>query len=160
MIRTANQNDLPMINDIYNEAVLTTIATFDTIPKTIEERKNWYVSRSSKHSVIVCELENQVVGWASLNVWSDRTAYNGTVENSVYILEKYRGKGYGTLLLGKLIELGKENNFHTIISRITDGNQPSIKLHERFGFEYIGNMKEVGYKFDRWIDVTMMQKML
>lgn len=158
VIRSATFCDLPAINDIYNEAVAKTIATFDTEPKSLEDRQKWFTSRLPKHEVIVLEVEGEVRGWASLNQYSDRQAYHGTVENSIYIFEKYWGLRYGTMLLESLLQKGRENGFHTVLSRISNGNVASIKLHEKYGFETIGTMKEVGYKFGNYIDVTMMQK--
>ena len=161
IVRHATESDLVAINDIYNDAVVNTIASFDTEPKSIEFRQSWFQTRKrDKHVVIVCEVNNEVRGWASLNQWSDRAAYDGTVENSVYIDSQHHGKGYGSMLMNKLVEIAKELNLHTILSRIADGNQISIKLHEKYGFSVVGITKEVGFKFNRYIDVVMMQLML
>ena len=160
IVRIATEADMPAVNDIYNEAVLHTIATMDTIPKTLQERIDWFQNRSSKHSVLVLEVDSEVRGWASLNAHSDRIAYSGTVDNSVYIFQKYYGLGYGTLLVAELMRLAEINGFHVIIAKIADGNQASIKLHEKFGFSKVGVMNEVGWKFDRWVDVWILQKKL
>jgi phosphinothricin acetyltransferase len=160
LIRKAGLSDLNDITEIYNEAILTTTSTFDTEPKTLEERKHWLESHDSLHPILVCEFENDIAGWASLSKWSDRSAYHKTVENSVYIKEKYRGHGFGTLLLQKILNNAKENGFHTVIARIADNNPASIRLHESAGFEKIGVMKEVGEKFNRLVDVMIMQKIL
>lgn len=158
-IRIAQEKDLPVLTEIYNEAILKTAATFDTEIKTIEQRRDWFVSHH-KLPIWVCERDGKVIGWASLSAWSDRCAYSGTIENSVYIFEKFQGQGAGKLLMDQLILFARENKFKTIIARISDGNLPSIHLHRRYGFESIGVMKSVGFKFDRWIDVHMMQLML
>jgi phosphinothricin acetyltransferase len=161
IIRHATEHDLIAINGIYNEAVVNTIASFDIEEKSIEFRQNWYNNRmKDRHVVIVCEVDKEIRGWASLNQWSDRAAYNGTVENSVYIYSKYHGRGYGSMLMKRLVEMAREIGFHTILSRIADGNQISIKLHEKYGFNIVGVTKEVGFKFDRYIDVVMMQLLL
>lgn len=109
IVRCATEADMPAINDIYNEAVLKTIATMDTVPKTLSERLDWFHKRSPKHVVLVVEVDTEVCGWASLNAHSDRVAYAGTVDNSVYIKEKYYGRGYGTLLMDKLVQIAQEN---------------------------------------------------
>ena len=158
IIRPAKPDDLSAITDIYNEAILTTDATFDTETKTIENQKEWFESHNSRNPIMVSELDDQIIGWASLSKWSDRCAYSDTAEISVYIKDGYRGKGIGRQLIEKIIQAGKEVGLHTIISRITAGNDESIYLHEEFGFEHIGVMKEVGYKSGRLLDVVMMQK--
>lgn len=160
-IRVATEADLIAINAIYNEAVLQTIATMDTIPKTIEERMDWFnKNRLPIHTILIVEADAEVRGWASLNAHSDRIAYSRTVDNSIYIYQKYQGLGYGTLLMTELMRLAKENNFHNVIAKIADGNVASVKLHEKFGFIKVGVMTEVGWKFDRWIDVWILQKVI
>jgi phosphinothricin acetyltransferase len=158
LIRPALHKDLEAITNIYNEAILTTDATFDTEIKTIESQKEWFDSHDSRNPIIVAEYENNVIGWASLSKWSDRCAYSDTAEISVYVKDGYRGQGTGRQLIGKIIQAGEEAGLHTIISRIVTGNNESIHLHEVFGFEHIGVMKEVGIKFGRLLDVVLMQK--
>lgn len=157
MIRIATERDLPELTEIYNEAIEKTVATFDTEKKTIDQRKEWLLHHSSKHPVWVYEKDGNVVAWSCLSEWSDRCAYSGTVENSVYVLEKFQGQGIGKKLMRTLVAFAREQEFKTILARISDGNEASIRLHKNFGFETIGVMKQVGYKFDRWIDVLMMQ---
>ncbi len=158
IIRPAKPDDLTAITDIYNEAILTTDATFDTEPKTVESQKEWFEHHDSRNPILVAESDNQVNGWASLSQWSDRCAYSDTAEISVYVKDGYRGQGIGRQLIEKIIQAGKEAGLHTIISRITAGNDESIHLHEGFGFEHIGVMKEVGEKYGRLLDVVLMQK--
>jgi L-amino acid N-acyltransferase YncA len=158
IIRPANPDDLIAITGIYNEAVLTTDATFDTEPKSVENQKEWFDSHNSRNPIIVAEIENTVIGWASLSKWSDRFAYSDTAEISVYVRDGYRGQGTGRQLIERIIQAGEEARLHTIISRIVAGNEESIHLHEVFGFEHIGVMKEVGIKFGRLLDVVLMQK--
>jgi phosphinothricin acetyltransferase len=157
-IRRAIPGDLESITEIYNEAILTTVATFDTQPKTDEEQASWFASHGTRYPILVAEDKGRVVGWASLSMWSDRCAYADTAENSVYVKEEHRGKGIGRKLLEALMKEGEAAGLHTVIARIAGGNEVSIRLHESFGFEHIGVMKEVGRKFGRLIDVYMMQK--
>jgi phosphinothricin acetyltransferase len=157
-IRPAKTDDLPAITDIYNEAILTTDATFDTEPKTIESQKEWFERHDSRHPILVTESNEQVIGWASLSRWSDRRSYSDTAEISVYIKYEHRGRGIGRRLIERIIQAGKEAGLHTIISRITAGNDESIHLHEEFGFQHIGVMKEVGKKSGKLLDVVLMQK--
>src|SRR5262245_51145559 len=90
-IRRAALSDLGAITDIYNEAILTTTATFDTEPKTVEERIAWFDSHGENHPIIVAALDGTVAGWASLSRWSDRPAYDCTVETSFYVKREFRG---------------------------------------------------------------------
>lgn len=157
VIRKATAADLPAITEIYNEAVLTTDATFDSQPKTQAEQSVWYNSHDEKHPILVAEDAEVVVGWASLSEWSSRCAYANTAELSVYVKEEHRGQGIGTKLFAGLLTAGRECGLHTVLSRITEGNDTSIHLHEAAGFSTVGTMREVGYKFDRLLDVRIMQ---
>lgn len=157
-IRPATINDLPRITEIYNEAVLNTTATFDTEPKSIEDRTQWFKNHTERHPIIVGITDNTIAGWASLSRWSDRSAYDTTVEVSVYVDKDHRGKGIGKQLMEVITLEGKKTGAHNIISRITSGNEKSIHIHELFGYEHVGVLKEVGKKFGQFLDVHMMQK--
>lgn len=159
-IRRAELKDLGAITEIYNDAIVKTVATFDTEPKTIEEQKIWFVSHGCKYCILVAEQDLLVLGWASLSQWSDRCAYSGTAELSLYVRGECRGRGIGRKLLEAIIQSGQEAGFHTILARIAEGNDVSIHLHESLGFEHIGVMREVGQKFGKFLDVHLMQKIL
>ena len=160
IVRSATEDDLPAILDIYNDAVLNTTATFDTEPQSLEEKREWLRETSYPYVVLVAERDGQVVGWASLRRFRPKAAYRHTAENSVYVRKDCYAEGIGTALMQRLVPLGAENGFHTIIAGIAGDNPASLRLHGRFGFEPVGVEREVGYKFERWIDVTWMQKML
>jgi len=157
-IRRAILEDLGAITKIYNEAILKTVATFDTKPKTLEEQKIWFGNHGSKYPILVAEQDGLVVGWASLSRWSDRCAYSDTAEISLYVKEEFRGKGIGTKLMEAIIREGQKADLHTVIARIVEGTEVSIHLHESVGFEHIGIMKEVGRKFGKLLDVYLMQR--
>jgi len=159
-IRKAIGSDLKDITRIYNYAVINTTATFDTKPKTIKSQKEWFNEHSSKYPVIVAENVDRVIGWASLSKWSDRCAYSNTAEISVYVDKDMQGKGIGNLLMAEIIKLARENKLHVIIARISGENGVSIHLHKKYGFTYVGLLKEVGFKFNRYIDVHLMQLIL
>jgi len=159
-IRPATIEDLPAITDIYNEAILHTTATFDTETKTLEQRAEWFRQHDQNHPIIVAASQDEIAGWASLSRWSDRSAYDGTAELSVYVHVDYRGKGIGKKLTEVIVEEGVKAGLHTILSRITTENVSSIHIHELMGFHNVGVMREVGYKFDKYLDVHIMQKML
>ena len=157
-IRKAAMKDLAAITEIYNEAILKTVATFDTEPKTVEEQKPWFESHDSRHPILVAEQDGTIVGWASLSKWSDRCAYSDTAELSVYVKEELRGRGIGKKLMREILDQGQKVGLHTVVARIAESNEVSVRLHEAFGFEHVGTMKEVGRKFGKLLDVHMMQK--
>ena len=160
IVRSATEADVPAILDIYNEAVLHSTATFDIEPHTLEERLQWFRETKHPHCVIVAEAEGAVVGWGCLRSFRARVAYRFTTEDSLYIHKDYRGRGIGALLLAELIERAKKGGFHSVIAGMTQGNPASEALHKRFGFVDCGRNREVGYKFERWLDVIWMQLML
>lgn len=161
LIRKATEKDLNQINAIYNESVLIETGTFDIIQRSIEERIKWFNNRKEKHIVLVAEdMNGEIAGWASVNAYSDRLAFEDTVENSVYVKKTQRGKGLGKILLEELIYHCEKAGVHTIIARVTEENKISIKIHEDLGFETVGIMKEMGKKFGRYLDLRIMQKIL
>jgi L-amino acid N-acyltransferase len=159
-VRPATEADVPAIRDIYNYEVLHGTSTFDTEPKTLEDRLGWFRETKYPHVVIVADDGRSVVGWGSLGSFREKAAYRFTTANSVYIHEDRRGQGIGKLILGRLIEIGRANGFHSIIAGIAEGNAASVRLHEGFGFLAISNEREVGYKFERWLDVAILQLIL
>ncbi len=160
VIRRANLADVEAITGIYNEAILTTTATFDTEPKSVDERTQWLQSHDERHPVLVAEAEGLVMGWASLTRWSERKAYDETAETSFYVQASHRGRGIGRKLKSAIIEEARRLRFHTLIARIAEGSQESIHLNESAGFMHVGTLKEVGRKFGRLLDVHIMQLVL
>ena len=160
LIRRAEQHDVPAITDIYNDAILNTTATFDVEPKSTADRLAWLQSHDDQHPVLVIEVDGRVVGWACLTKWSDRKAYDGTAESTVYVDPKHHGRGYGRRLNAAIIETARELGFHTLIGRVAEGSDVSTHLCESYGYHRIGTMKEVGRKFGQFLDVHLYQKML
>lgn len=156
-IRKAILSDAQAIATIYNEAIENTVATFDTETKSIADREEWLHQHSDKYPVVVADVDGEVAGFASMTRWSDRAAYDDTAEISIYILPAYHNQGIGRKLMEAIITAGKEGGLHCILSRITQGNDKSIYLHEQFGFRTVGVLQEVGKKFGKVLDVTMMQ---
>jgi len=159
-IRRAEPADAEVIAEIYNEAILTTTATFDTEPKSIEERAQWLQSHDDRHPVLVGVIDGQVVGWASLTAWSDRAAYDDTAETSFYVHSTQRGRGIGRTLKEAIIEEARRLGYHTLIARVAEGSADSLHLNVKAGFVHVGTLKEVGRKFGRLLDVHLLQKML
>lgn len=154
-IRQAVREDLEEMLEIYNDEVVNGVATFDLHPKTIEEREIWFASHNiDNHPLLVAEIDGHVAGYASLSAYREKEAYQATVELSIYIAKKDRQKGVASALMETIIEMARHDpRTHTIVSVITSGNQASVKLHQKFGFEFCGTVKEVGYKFGQYRDI-------
>ncbi len=161
-IRPATRADCPGVLAIYNDAVLTTTATYDYEPRTLEQREGWFDDHARDgYAVFVAEGEGgRIVGWSALNPYHARPGYRFTSENSIYIAADMRGQGLGKLLLAPLIEAARRKGLHAIIAAIDATNEASLRLHARFGFVHVGHFKQVGYKFDRWLDVIYMERLL
>lgn len=159
-IRDASPNDLPHITRIYNDAVLTTVGTFDLDVKTESEQKKWFDVHGGRHPVLVAIVSGEVAGYASLNAFSDRCGYQDTAEISIYIDPQHRGQKLGTKLLAELIGRAKAQRLDCLVSRISEGNEASFVLHRKFGFFEAGVLKKVGKKFGRVLDVHYWQLLL
>lgn len=159
-VRPARTADLPAIAEIYSDAVLNSTATFDTEPRSAAERGRWLREHGPPYVVLVAERDGEVVGWASLSPFRPKPAYRHTAEDSVYVRADARGRGVGAALLARLLEVAAENGFHSVIGLIAGENPASVRLHRRLGFRRVGVEREVGFKFDRWLDVVVMQRLL
>jgi phosphinothricin acetyltransferase len=157
-IRKAEIRDIKAITDIYNHAILNTTATFDKEKKSISDRKKWFNSHGSKNPILVAEINKEIVGWASLSSYSDKLAYSDTAELSVYVKEDFQGKGVGKKLIMDIVKAGEKAGLHSLIARITEGNEKSVYIHKVAGFKQVGIYKEVGFKFGKKLDVYLMQK--
>jgi L-amino acid N-acyltransferase YncA len=160
-IRPAGRDDLQAIQDIYNDAVLTLTASYDLEPQPIETRIAWFDHHQRDGlPVVVAERDGKVVGWGSLSRFRDRHGYRFTVENSIYIDTAHRGQGIGKLILASQIDASRALGMHALIAGIDSESAASRRLHASFGFEEIGHFKQVGNKFDRWLDVIFMELIL
>ena len=161
-IRSATRADVPAILDIYNDAVLTTTATYDYEPRSLQHRMQWFDDHERIGFPIFVAEDDQgkIVGWSSLSRFHDRKGYQFTCENSIYIAAHARGRGVGKLLLEPLIEGAKKLGLHAIIAIIDASNEASIRLHARCGFFEVGRFRKVGFKFGRWLDVVYMELLL
>lgn len=159
-IRPATLDDVDAITAIYNEAILTTTATFDMEPKSRENRLEWLEQRSERHPVLVADVDGEVVGWSCLNPWNLRAAYRDTGETSVYVHSTHRNQGIGRKLKQAIIDLAQQLGFRTLIAGVAEGSEASLHLNKDFGFEVVGTFKDVGEKFGKLLDVTYLQKFL
>jgi phosphinothricin acetyltransferase len=158
-IRPATIDDLPAINAIYNHFVVQSACTFQTTADSLEQTRVWFERHDAAHPVTVAVNGGAVLGWASLSAFSDRCAYQHTVENSVYVHHAHHGLGLGGMLLADLIRRAGSIGHRSIVARIAE-QEASLALHRAHGFVEVGRIREAGYKFDRWIDVVYMQRML
>ena len=161
IIRPATPTDLPGILEIYNDAVLNTTASYDYEPRTLEQRIAWFDDHAKNNYAVFVAVNEQdrVVGWSALNRFHDRIGYRFTAENSVYVAADQRGKGIGTLLMPPLVEAARARGLRAILALIDAENEASIRLHSRFGFERVALLKQVGFKFNRWLDVVYMERL-
>ncbi len=154
--------DARAIADIYNHEVTGSTATFDMVPRTLEQQQQWLSARTGAFAAIVAvDAESRrVVGFASLSPYKERATYSTTVEDSVYVDHEHTGRGIGKLLLGELVVIARDSGFHSMIARIEASGDASRALHSSCGFELVGIEREVGRKFNRWLSVAVMQLML
>jgi L-amino acid N-acyltransferase len=159
-IRLARTSDTESLRAIYNAEVTGSTVTFDIEPRSHDQQRAWIERHQGAHPAIVAVEDGTVTGFGSLSPFHDRPAYSTTVEDSVYVSAERRGGGVGRLLLVELVRVATQQGFHTVIARTSGDNQPSIALHRACGFVLVGVEREVGRKFGRWIDVTVLQRML
>jgi len=159
-IRDAGAADAPQIARIYNHYVTTSCVTFDTEPKSAEDRADWIASHGPSHPVVVAEVDGQVVGFGALSPWASRPAWHRTVEVSSYVDRDQRGRGVGRALMDALVDRARRAGHHAVIGQIVADNTPSLELSRRMGFVEVGRLREVGWKADRWHDVVMVERIL
>ena len=171
-IRDAIGVDLAAIDAIYNHFVVTSTATFQVEPTTPEERRAWFSAHGPEHPVIVFEEDEDssrrgpriagrhILGWASLNRYHAREAYRRTVENSVFVRHDQHRRGVGRQLMTELLTRAKSLGHHVVLAHIAADQAASVALHRRLGFADVGRLREVGFKFNRWLDVLIMDLVL
>jgi len=159
-VRLATPKDAETICTIYNQGIEDRVATLETELRTPDERRQWMAAKSPRHPVIVVENEHGVVGWGSLNVFNARPAYRHVADFSVYVERSYRGKGVGSVLLTRLIELGRQHGFHKLVLSAFPTNDGGMKLYSKHGFRTVGVYKEQGQLDGRWVDTIVMEKLL
>jgi L-amino acid N-acyltransferase YncA len=158
-IRPATRADLPTIQGLYNWAVNQTFATIDSEPLDTEEAEAWWQTHASRNIVLVAAEADGVIGFARLLPWKQRGF--DVVEDLVYVDPVYQGRGVGRELLGRLIEEAAGHaTWRTIVATVATDNRPGLKLHQSMGFTPVGTIVNGAYKFDRWMDITLLQRPL
>lgn len=156
-IRPATPGDAGAISRIYNHYVLESTATFDTEPVSAGDRARWLAEHDEEHPVFVAVGDTGVIGWAALSEYRKRPAWCHTAEVAVYLAPDRTGTGTGSRLLGRLVEAARAAGHHVLISQIVAGNEPSLRMSARAGFERVGTLKEVGRKSGRWLDIELLR---
>jgi len=160
MIRPVELSDCKAITDIYNYYIETTVITFEEVPMTVPEMQNRINGIRELFPYLVYEENGEILGYAYVDAFHSRSAYRFTLENSIYLRNGRQGKGMGKALLNALLNEVKKRNAHSIMAKIALPNERSVKLHEAFGFKNVGTLKEVGRKFDKWLDVGYWELIL
>ena len=157
-VRPARPEDLPAIAGIYNWAVNQTFATIDSEPLSNEEVQSWYSVHIKDHPLCVAEDGNGVIGWARLMPWKQRGF--DIAEDLVYVDPVHHSRGVGRELLAHIIEAARELGYRSIVASLAADNRSGLALHQKAGFEVVGTLRDAAYKFDRWMDITLVQKSL
>ncbi len=160
-VRPYQTSDASTIIEIINYYIANSTALYDYHPRTLEQQQFIFEEKLKKgFPVIVATMNDEVIGFGYYSEFRFREAYKFTVEHSVYVAPSAHNKGIGKILLQRLIELAKQQKLHTMIGVIDSENLTSIRFHQQYGFEIVGNIKESGFKFDRWLHSIIMQLML
>lgn len=158
ILRDATEADLPAILAIYNHAVAETTAIWNEILVDLDNRQAWFEARQARgFPILVAEIDGRIAGYASYGDWRAFDGFRQSVEHSVYVEKDFYGRGLGKALMTALIERATLGGIHVMVAAIEAGNQGSIALHTRLGFRLVGTHHEVGRKFGRWLDLTMME---
>lgn len=160
-VRPATEGDIGAICEIYNQGIADRVATLETDRRTPDERRQWLAARSPRHPVIVAQApDGAVVGWGSLNVFNARAAYRFVADLSVYVERGWRGRGVGSALLARLVELAREHGYHKMVLSAFPTNEAGLALYEKFGFRTVGIYREQGLLDGRWVDTIIMERLL
>jgi len=159
-IRDATTDDADAIARIYNQGIGDRVATLETESRIPDERRQWLASRTARHPVLVAAEDARVVGWASLNPFNPRPAYDHVADFSVYVDRAQRGAGAGTALLTALEQRAQALGYHKLVLAAFPWNTAGMALYRRCGFRTVGTYHEQGMLDGRWVDVVLMEKIL
>jgi L-amino acid N-acyltransferase len=157
-VRYAKESDIPALLEIYNSIIINTTAVWHEEPHTLGMRQEWFALKKEQGFPVFVAVENDVViGFSTIGPFRPWFGYRYTVENSVYVAAASRGKGVAKLLMPPIIDAAKELKLHAIVAGIEATNESSIALHQQFGFIEVAHFKEVGFKFNRWMDLKFLE---
>ncbi len=160
MIRPVRKEDARELCDIYNYYVQNTVITFEQEPVSPDAMADRIAEIAGRYPWIVYEEGGSISGYAYAGRWKEREAYRFSVESTVYVRHDAIGRGVGTKLYERLLEELRQQNIHAVIGGIALPNDQSRKLHEKFGFINVAHFSQVGFKFNRWIDVGYWELLL
>jgi len=159
--RLAERDDLQAMLAIYNDAIINTTAVYDYQPRSSDAQRQWFETKQAQGlPVFVAHAGVTIIGFGSFGPFRPWPAYQYTVENSLYVDSSYRRRGAGTVLLGSLLEAAQRAGYHAMVAGIDATNEASLALHRKAGFQPVAHFREVGWKFERWLDLVFMERML
>jgi L-amino acid N-acyltransferase len=160
-IRPAGSDDLEAMLAIYNDAIVNTTAVYDYQRRTADAQRQWFETKQAQRLAVLVAVENAgIIGFGSFGPFRPWPAYQFTVENSLYVDSAFRRKGAGTALLASLVTAAHTAGYHTMVAGIDATNEASLALHRKAGFEPVAHFREVGWKFERWLDLVFMERLL
>lgn len=160
-IRPAGTDDLQAMLAIYNHAIINTTAVYDYQPRTSDAQRQWFETKQAQRLPVLVAVDNAtIIGFGSFGPFRPWPAYQFTVENSLYVDSAFRRKGAGTALLASLVTAAHTAGYHTMVAGIDATNEASLALHRKAGFEPVAHFREVGWKFERWLDLVFMERIL
>ena len=158
-IRDAKDSDLPGLLEIYNEVIATSTAVYSYTPVTLDDRLQWWQARVARRFPVLVAVDSSgVLGFSTFGDFRAWPGYRHTVEHSVHVRADMRGRGVGSTLVTELFPRAEELGMHVMIAGVDAANLPSIRFHERLGFVQAGRLREVGWKFERWLDLVFLQR--
>ena len=161
ILRPARETDLPALTAIYNAAVTDTAFTGHLLPLTVDDRHFWWQAHQDpRFPILVADIGEALLGYASLSQWFDTPVYAHTAESSLYLSPNAQGRGLGTALMQALLAEARRLGHHVVLARIWADNAPSIAMCRKCGYEIIGTQREVGFRHGKWEDCVEMQVIL
>jgi len=160
MIRSATLSDAQALAEIYNPYVRDTTITFEAEPVTAAEMAGRIAKVTEAYPWLVWDEGGQILGYAYSSVWRARAAYRYSTETAIYLSMERRRQGVGTSLYQALLDELRQRGFHSVLGCLALPNEPSVRLHEKLGFQKVGHMREAGRKFDAWVDVGFWELLL
>lgn len=160
-VRDTVEEDVPGILDIYNDVIATSTAVYRDEPASLDDRLQWFnARREQSYPILVAADTSRILGFASYGDFRSWPGYRFSVEHTVHVRADERGRGVGTLLMQALIQRAIAQHKHVMIGGVDADNEPSLRFHERLGFVRAAHLKQVGFKFGRWLDLVFVQRIL
>lgn len=157
IVRDAVTADMGAVTAIYNHAVAHETSTWDHDPMSLDDRMAWFEDRrAAGFPVLVAEVDDEVVGYATYGLFRPKAGWATTMEHSIYLTPGATGAGIGSALMTELLTRARGADVHVLVGAIAAENEGSLRFHERFGFVRHEPLREVGRKFDRWLDLVFV----